>query len=76
MSTSPSVLPATNVQPIEPLLDSEDVAKVLRVSHAHVKALARERKIPMFKAGIRWRIRQSTFINWMAEQEANNCKGA
>ncbi|MCU1285894.1 MAG: Helix-turn-helix domain [Acidobacteriales bacterium] len=70
MSTSTSALPAANAQPFESLLSSEEVAKVLCVSHGHVKAMARERKIPMFKSGLRWRIRQSTFTQWIAEQEA------
>ena len=62
-----SARPVANVD--DPLMSSEEVAAYLQVSHAHVKNMANDRRLPMFKCGVRWRMRRSTLLRWIEEQE-------
>ena len=50
---------------LEPLLDAEDVAKILGVDTAYVYSLARDRKIPSVKLGKYRKFSSSQVKKWL-----------
>ena len=48
----------------EPLLDSEEAGRFLRIHPATVKRLARSGRLPGFRIGNRWRFRFSDLDDW------------
>jgi excisionase family DNA binding protein len=54
---------------VDPVLEAEEIAAILKVHPEWVRRKARAREIPAFKVGKFWRMRESTLQRWMAEQE-------
>jgi excisionase family DNA binding protein len=49
----------------EPLLDLHEAASVLGMHWKTLEGKARQREIPAFKVGKRWRFRLSSLNNWL-----------
>ena len=54
-----------------------EVAKVLKLSEKSVYAMVKDGKLPCFRLGSQWRVRESDLNSWMAQQvnEQTNQKG-
>ena len=51
------------------ILTLKEAGKYLRISPYALADLARDKRIPCFKIGRRWRFRKSTIDQWMEKQE-------
>ena len=51
------------------LLTLAEVADILQVSKRTLLRMIREKKVPAFKVGGQWRIRESQFRKWVEEKE-------
>ncbi len=49
----------------EPLLDLQEAASVLGMHWKTLEGKARQREVPAFKVGKRWRFRLSSLNNWL-----------
>ncbi len=67
MSTADSRTPALPVHRA-PLLDTDEVATVLRVTPRHVRRLVAERRIPFLKVGRFVRFDPAVLNDWLDEQ--------
>lgn len=51
----------------EPLLDTDETAKLLRMHPRTLRTKARRGSIPAVQVGKRWRFRASTLDRWLAK---------
>jgi excisionase family DNA binding protein len=51
----------------EPLLDTDEAAKLLRMHPRTLRTKARRGSIPAVQVGKRWRFRASTLDRWLAK---------
>jgi excisionase family DNA binding protein len=51
----------------EPLLDTEEAARLLRMHPRTLRIKARKREIPAVQVGRRWRFRVSVLNHWLEE---------
>lgn len=70
MSTAVSRTPAPPAHRA-PLLDTDEVAKVLRVTPRHVRRLVAERRIPFIKVGRFVRFDSGQLNVWLEEQRVD-----
>jgi excisionase family DNA binding protein len=53
----------------DPLLDAEQVSKLLGISAYKVREMARNREIPAVHLGRLWKFRESSLIAWIDRLE-------
>jgi excisionase family DNA binding protein len=70
MSTAVSRTPAPPTHRV-PLLDTDEVAKVLRVTPRHVRRLVAERRIPFVKVGRFVRFETGELDVWLDQQRVD-----
>ena len=51
------------------LMNTEEVAKYLRVSRSLIYRMAREGQIPALKVGRKWLFRKETIEQWLSQRE-------
>jgi excisionase family DNA binding protein len=56
-----------NERTFEPLLDTEEAAKLLRMHPRTLRTKARRGSIPAIQVGKRWRFRASTLDRWLGK---------
>ncbi len=74
-SVRPLLVPASKISPVpkpalaaisfEPLLDLHDAAEVLGMHWKTLESKARNKEVPAFKVGKRWRFRLSSLNSWL-----------
>jgi excisionase family DNA binding protein len=69
---SPVPKPAFSIVNFEPPLDLHQAADVLGVHWKTLEGMARDRKIPAFKVGKRWRFRLSSLNEWLEDGIKSN----
>lgn len=52
-------------------LTPQEAADLIGCSAYTIKSLARERRIPFYKIGVRYRFTRETLLDWIEEQEIN-----
>jgi len=55
----------------EPLIDANEVAKLLGIHPKTVQQMARARKLPSIRVGKFWRFRKSEIDRWLRPNEVN-----
>jgi excisionase family DNA binding protein len=70
--TSPVAKPAFSMISFEPLLDLHDAAGVLGMHWKTLESKARNKEVPAFKVGKRWRFRLSSLNNWLEDGIKSN----
>lgn len=58
---------ASNIRTFEPLLDTEEAARLLRMHPRTLRTKARNGMIPAIQVGKRWRFRVSMLNHWLEE---------
>ena len=53
------------------LLTAEEISKFLRLPLSTIYKLAQEKKLPGFKVGRHWRLRNDSIREWVLQQELN-----
>lgn len=59
-------------QPVEPMIEAPEVARLLSVSRAWVYKAADEGRIPHYRIGTRVRFRVSEIEDWLAREGAQH----
>jgi excisionase family DNA binding protein len=57
----------SNIRTFEPLLDTEEAARLLRMHPRTLRTKARNGMIPAIQVGKRWRFRVSMLNHWLEE---------
>jgi excisionase family DNA binding protein len=55
----------SNTRDFEPLLDLREAASILGMHWKTLERMARDRKVPAFKVGKRWRFRLTSLNTWL-----------
>ncbi len=58
-------IPSLTEGHFEPLLDTEEAARLLRMHPRTLRTKARKKEIPAVQVGRRWRFRVSTLNHWL-----------
>jgi len=71
MITAPTVITVKRggIEMTEEILTAEEVCKYLRLPRSSLYQLARDRKIPAFRAGRHWRFKREKIKEWVEKQE-------
>jgi excisionase family DNA binding protein len=65
MLSAVKVHPRTSSSAFEPLLDLHEAASILGMHWKTLEGKARQREVPAFKVGKRWRFRLSSLNTWL-----------
>ncbi len=57
----------------EPLLDSEQAAKLISIHPKTLQRMARAGKVPAFRIGDLWRFRASALDAWLRGEVSSDC---
>jgi excisionase family DNA binding protein len=58
--------------PMEPLIDTQQAARLLGIHPVTLREMAKQKKIPGIQIGRVWRFRVSTLNAWIATQECRS----
>jgi len=65
MLSAVKIHPRSSQSAFEPLLDLHEAASVLGMHWKTLEGKARQREVPAFKVGKRWRFRLSSLNSWL-----------
>lgn len=71
---SPSIRPANDEQPAEPVLDLEDVARLLRVGRNTIYDLVGRNEIPHRRLGKQIRFSREALMSWLGSWSSQGAK--